>query len=67
MPLTDIAARNTKPAEKIRKLSDGGGLQLRRLVFGQDLDLIKAANQSQRVELSALRHHGRSESHDCKR
>lgn len=28
MPLTDAACRSAKPAEKLRKLSDGGGLQL---------------------------------------
>jgi integrase len=28
MPLTDAACRSAKPSEKIRKLSDGGGLQL---------------------------------------
>lgn len=28
MPLTDLACRNTKPGDKLIKLSDGGGLQL---------------------------------------
>ncbi len=28
MPLTDVAIRKTKPGERVRKLSDGGGLQL---------------------------------------
>jgi integrase len=28
MPLTDLACRNAKPAEKLKKLSDMGGLQL---------------------------------------
>ncbi|HEY1943075.1 MAG TPA: Arm DNA-binding domain-containing protein [Roseiarcus sp.] len=27
-PLTDAAIRGAKPGEKLRKLSDGGGLQL---------------------------------------
>ncbi|WP_341872081.1 Arm DNA-binding domain-containing protein [Methyloferula stellata] len=28
LPLTDIKCRSTKPGEALRKLSDGGGLQL---------------------------------------
>ncbi|MGD9800837.1 MAG: Arm DNA-binding domain-containing protein, partial [Parvularculaceae bacterium] len=28
MQLTDIQCKNAKPGEKVRKLSDGGGLQL---------------------------------------
>lgn len=34
MPLTDTACRNAKPAEKPRKLSDGGGLFLHVSVSG---------------------------------
>jgi hypothetical protein len=28
MPLTEVAARNAKPGDRLVKLSDGGGLQL---------------------------------------
>jgi hypothetical protein len=37
MPLTDVKCRQSKPGEKLLKLSDGGGLQLQVFPNGSKL------------------------------